>query len=101
MRKGVLLWKRESFRSSVHILLRSFMGVKNRGNVNKNQWIWEVPRYIHFHGILDDSMRVYQEDSQGNPVLSFMLVDKLLDIVLRAGLKPYIEFTFPASWPPP
>lgn len=51
-------------------------------------------RYIHFHGILDDSMRVYQEDSRGNPVLSFMLVDKLLDFVLRAGLKPYMEFTF-------
>lgn len=50
--------------------------------------------YIKFHGILDDPMHLYNEDSSGEPQLVFSYVDEVLDFLLRAGLKPLIEFSF-------
>ncbi|MDO7908190.1 helix-turn-helix domain-containing protein [Paenibacillus sp. JX-17] len=54
-------------------------------------------RYLRFHGIFDDGMSVYREDSSGQPVLSFRLTDQLFDFLLSIGLKPFIELGFMPS----
>lgn len=54
-------------------------------------------RYVRFHGLLDDDMLVYAEDSQGIPQLDFTLVDLLFDFLLSIHLKPYVEFGFVPS----
>lgn len=51
-------------------------------------------RHIKFHGILDDSMMLYNEDRQGNPYLTFNYIDDLIDFLLSIGLKPFIQFSF-------
>lgn len=51
-------------------------------------------RYIKFHGILDDSMMLYNEDSQGFPYLTYYYVDQVIDFLLSVGLKPLIELSF-------
>lgn len=51
-------------------------------------------RYIKFHGILDDSMMLYNEDIHGNPYLSYHYVDQVIDFLLSVGLKPLIELSF-------
>lgn len=51
-------------------------------------------RYIKFHGILDDTMMLYNEDHQGNPYLTYHYVDQLIDFLLSIGLKPLIQFSF-------
>lgn len=47
--------------------------------------------YLHFHGILDDTMRVYYEKSDGTPVFNFHYIDQIIDFMLSVGLKPYLE----------
>ncbi|QHQ60269.1 helix-turn-helix domain-containing protein [Anaerocolumna sedimenticola] len=51
-------------------------------------------RYIKFHGIFDDALMVYREDSTGNPVLNFNMVDEILDFLLSIQLYPLIQFSF-------
>lgn len=51
-------------------------------------------QYIKFHGILDDSMMLYNEDRNGNPYLVYTYVDDVLDFLLSIGLKPLIQFSF-------
>lgn len=51
-------------------------------------------RHIKFHGILDDSMMLYNEDSQGNPYLTFTYVDEMICFLLSVGIKPFIQFSF-------
>ena len=51
-------------------------------------------RYIKFHGIFDDALGVYREDSSGNPIYNFTYVDKALDFLLSVGLKPMIQLSF-------
>lgn len=51
-------------------------------------------RHIKFHGILDDSMMLYNEDSQGNPYLTFTYIDEMIEFLLSVGLKPFIQFSF-------
>lgn len=51
-------------------------------------------QYIKFHGILDDSMMLYNEDRNGNPYLVFTYVDDILDFLRSIGLKPLIQFSF-------
>ncbi|HHV11549.1 MAG TPA: helix-turn-helix domain-containing protein [Clostridiales bacterium] len=51
-------------------------------------------RHIKFHGIFDDALGVYREDSLGNPAYSFTYVDKVLDFILSVGLKPMIQLSF-------
>lgn len=51
-------------------------------------------RYIKFHGILDDSMMLYNEDNSGNPFLTFTYVDEVIDYLLSVNLKPLIQFSF-------
>lgn len=55
----------------------------------------EMPfRYIKFHGIFDDAMNVYKEDSKGNPILNFYYTDIALDFLLEVKLKPLIQLSF-------
>ncbi len=51
-------------------------------------------RYIKFHGILDDSMMLYNEDQKGNPYLTYQYVDQVIDFLLSIHLKPLIQFSF-------
>ncbi len=51
-------------------------------------------RYIHFHGILSDEMRLCSRDRKGQLSFSFLYVDKLLDFILREELKPVVELGF-------
>lgn len=50
--------------------------------------------HIRFHGIFDDEMMVYREDTQGNPIFNFFYVGQLIDFIRSIGLRPYIEFGF-------
>ena len=51
-------------------------------------------RYIHFHGILDDGLFVYDEDSDGKPAPNFTFVDTILDFLYSIGLRPFIELSY-------
>ena len=51
-------------------------------------------RYIRFHGILDDGLFVYGEDSQGNTSPNFTYVNNILDFLLSIGLRPFIELSY-------
>ncbi|MBE7016531.1 MAG: helix-turn-helix domain-containing protein [Ruminococcaceae bacterium] len=54
-------------------------------------------RYVHFHGLLDDSMRVYGENENGDPELNFSRIDSVIDFLLSIGLKPFIELSYMPS----
>ncbi|WMJ85432.1 GH39 family glycosyl hydrolase [Anaerocolumna sp. MB42-C2] len=51
-------------------------------------------RYIKFHGIFDDALMVYREDSAGCPVLNFNMIDEILDFLLSIHLSPLIQYSF-------
>lgn len=51
-------------------------------------------RYIRFHGLLHDDMRVYTEDKQGNVVYNWQYVDRLFDYLLSIQIRPFVEFGF-------
>ena len=50
--------------------------------------------YVKFHGILSDDMLVYSEKSDGTPIYSFSLVDKIIDFMLSVGLRPLCQLSF-------
>ncbi len=54
-------------------------------------------RYIRMHGLLNDEMAIYTQDSKGNPQLSFMYVDALFDFLHSIGMKPFVELGFMPS----
>ncbi|MFV0527659.1 MAG: GH39 family glycosyl hydrolase [Lachnospiraceae bacterium] len=51
-------------------------------------------RYIHFHGLFDGEMYVYDEDEQGNPKYSFFYIDWVFDFLQSIHLKPYMDFSY-------
>lgn len=51
-------------------------------------------KYIKMHGLLDDDLMVYSEDSEGRPIYNFQLIDKAFDFLLSVGLKPLVQFSF-------
>ncbi|MBP1754786.1 MAG: hypothetical protein H6Q59_1184 [Firmicutes bacterium] len=51
-------------------------------------------QYVKFHGILDDTMMLYNEDRSGKPYLTFHYVDELLDFLMSIKLKPLIQLSF-------
>lgn len=51
-------------------------------------------QYIKFHGIFDDALKVYSEDSNGLPCYNFVYTDQIFDFLLSIGLKPLVEFSF-------
>ena len=54
-------------------------------------------RYIHFHGLFDDVMRVYGEKEDGTPELNFSRIDTVIDFLLSIGLRPFIELSYMPS----
>lgn len=51
-------------------------------------------RYIHFHGLFDDAMRVYGENENGAPELNFSRIDAAIDFLLSVGLLPFVELSY-------
>jgi xylan 1,4-beta-xylosidase len=51
-------------------------------------------RYIRFHGIFNDEVGIYSEDSQGNPVYNFSYIDQIYDRLLAVGVRPFVEISF-------
>ena len=51
-------------------------------------------RYLRFHGLLHDDMGVYHEDENGTPYYNWQYVDLLFDVMLRIGVKPFVELSF-------
>jgi xylan 1,4-beta-xylosidase len=51
-------------------------------------------QYIRFHGIFNDEVGVYSEDSQGQPVYNFSYVDHIYDGLLANGVRPFVEISF-------
>ncbi len=51
-------------------------------------------RYIRFHGLLNDDMGVYKEDSAGHPRYNFQYIDSLYDALLALHIRPLVELSF-------
>ncbi len=51
-------------------------------------------RYIRMHGILQDDMGVYFEDSQGKPIYNWQYIDELYDFLISIKVRPFVEFGF-------
>lgn len=51
-------------------------------------------RYLHFHGIMDDSMNFYREFGDGTWTLNYVYIDMVLEFILSLGMKPWIEFSY-------
>ena len=54
-------------------------------------------RYLRFHGLLQDDMGIYSEDSHGHPSYSYDYVDSLFDAMLAAHIRPFVEWSFMPS----
>ena len=54
-------------------------------------------RYIRFHGLLDDEMMFYSENENGEPELSFIYIDLVIDYLISINLKPFMEISFMPS----
>jgi xylan 1,4-beta-xylosidase len=50
--------------------------------------------YIRFHGIFDDDVGVFSQNSQGQPVYNFTYVDQIYDGLLANGIRPFVEISF-------
>jgi len=50
--------------------------------------------YVRFHGVLDDDVGAYSEDSSGRPVYRWRGVDQVYDAVVGAGMRPIVEISF-------
>ncbi|NTV91405.1 MAG: helix-turn-helix domain-containing protein, partial [Clostridiales bacterium] len=53
--------------------------------------------HIKFHGLLDDSMHLYNEDENGNIRFVYSYIDEVFDYLLGIGLKPMIQLSFMPS----
>lgn len=51
-------------------------------------------RYVRFHEIFHDDLGVYDEDTAGNAVYNFTLVDQIYDGLLARGVRPLVELGF-------
>lgn len=51
-------------------------------------------QYLRFHGLLDDDMQVYHENSDGSPYFNFVKINGLIDLILSLNFKPVIEFSY-------
>ena len=55
-------------------------------------------KYIRFHGLLHDDMRVYTEDKKtGEPIYNWQYIDRLYDFLLSIKIRPFVEFGFMPS----
>ena len=51
-------------------------------------------QYVVTHSILNDDMKMYREDAAGVAQYDFSTLDRLYDMVLADGLKPYVQLDF-------
>ncbi len=51
-------------------------------------------QYLRMHGLFDDDMFVYFEDSKGRPVYNWQYVDEVYDRMLSLGIRPFVELSF-------
>jgi xylan 1,4-beta-xylosidase len=51
-------------------------------------------QYVRFHGIFNDEVGVYDEDSQGRPIYNFSYIDQIYDGLLADGVRPFVEVSF-------
>lgn len=51
-------------------------------------------KYIRMHGLFDDDMGVYREDSHGNPEYNWQYIDQLYDFLESIQMKPFVELSF-------
>jgi xylan 1,4-beta-xylosidase len=49
--------------------------------------------YIRCKGILDDDMLLYSKDILGKPVMNYVYIDEVVDFILSAGAKPFLELS--------
>ncbi|MGB8455832.1 MAG: helix-turn-helix domain-containing protein [Anaerocolumna sp.] len=92
----------ENLKGSLHHSFKTFTGVGRAREILMKKVQTELItlqkeigfEYIKFHGILDDSMMLYNEDKYGNPYLGFNYVDDVLYFLLSIGLKPLIQLSF-------
>lgn len=54
-------------------------------------------KYVFFHGILNDCMDVYHENQNGTISFSYLYIDMAFDLILSAGLLPWIEIGYTPS----
>lgn len=52
--------------------------------------------YIRFRGMMDDTLHVYHEKSDGTMVCDFRFLDQVFDFVISCGFHPFLEI----SWVP-
>lgn len=52
---------------------------------------------LHFHGIFDDDMHIYQQNEDSSPWYNFTYADLLFDFILSIGLTPFVELGFMPS----
>ncbi len=50
-------------------------------------------RYVRFHGVLSDDLGTLIEH-QGNPLYSFFNANRICDLLLSIGMKPFVELGF-------
>lgn len=51
-------------------------------------------QYVVTHSILNDDMKIYRENAAGVAQYDFSRLDKLYDMLLADGLKPYVQLDF-------
>jgi xylan 1,4-beta-xylosidase len=51
-------------------------------------------QYVRFHAIFHDEVGLYDEDTQGKPLLNFSYVDQIYDGLLANGVRPFVELSF-------
>lgn len=50
--------------------------------------------YVRFHGIFCDDMMVFNQRNDGSVFYNFNHIDRLFDVLLECGLKPFLELGF-------
>lgn len=51
-------------------------------------------KYIRMHGLLQDELGVYSENSKGEPRYNWQYIDDVYDFLLSIGMKPFVEIGF-------
>ena len=51
--------------------------------------------FVRFHGVLDDdTFQLTRDETTGELVYNFTLVDSIYDYIVATGMKPYVELSF-------
>lgn len=53
--------------------------------------------YIKMHSLFEDGLFVYTEDSDGQPIYNFTLLDQIFDFLIFLDIKPLIQLSFMPS----